>query len=637
MKFFNLTGFLFLFSILTASVSAQQMDYSALTIPEELKKDANEVVRLDYTKLVVHSKTEVTVHIKYAVTLLNSKSHAHLQRVSYDGDEKINGLSASIYDAFGKLVKKFNKNDFEDKSAINESSIYTDSRVKSIELNHNTFPYTVAFEYKKTYRGILFYPNCYIQSFNSSLENLVFIAEMPTELEFRYKARNIDIKPDIQKNGNTTTYKWTLTNQPAFKAEEFMPSPYEILPFIEVSPQNLHYKKYSGDMSSWQSFGKFFFDLYEGRDELSPEMTAIVKELTSGLPSNKEKIKTLYQYLQENMRYVSVQLGIGGFQPFDAKYVEKNKYGDCKALTNFMFSMLKEAGIKAQPGIIFRNEDRREIADESFPTLAFGNHVLLYVPTEDIWLECTSNDYPINYLGASNDDRSVLLFTEEGGKLTNSPIFKPSDNIQISTTEIKIEADGSADVLNSIQAKGPKHEIYRAIEYQLNNEDFEKYFRRTSDLPAFDIEKLEVKSQKESPEAQLDYNLTVARFATKAGKRLFIPINKLNAFDNVPAPIEKRIHPVEVIRGYQEIDEVTFKLPEGYEVESIPKEETTLETAYGKYNVKIEVDGSTLTYHRFLEIQAVMLPQEEFESFRNFYKEIAKADDTKIVLVKKKT
>ncbi len=636
MKFINFTVFLVLFSILSLSVSAQKMDYSALTISEELKKDANDIVRLDYTKLTVSSRKEATLHYKYAVTLLNSKSRKNEKNIYYDKDKRINGLSVKVYDALGNFIEQFNSKDFTDQSAIGNSTIYSDSRVKSIEINHNSYPYTIELEYKKTYNGVLHYPNCYVQGFNSSLENLIFIAEMPTDLEFRYKARNIDVEPDIKQTGKTTTYKWNIKNRPALKWEDFSPSPEQILPFIEVSPLAFQFDQYVGDASTWQTFGAFFQDLRKDRDVLSPEMAEIIKELTSGLNTDREKIEVLYRYLQENMRYVSVQLGIGGYQPFEARYVEKNKYGDCKALSNFMLSMLKEAGIPAQPGIIYRNEESRTIVDENFPAL-FGNHMLLYIPSEEIWLECTSNHYPVNYLGASNDNRSVLLLTEEGGELTTSPVFKPSDNIQKSTTAIKIEADGSANVLNSIQTKGPKHEIYREIEYHLSSEDFEKYFRKNSDLPAFDIEKLEVKTQKESPEAQLDYHLTIARYATKAGKRLFIPINKLNAFEDVPSPTENRIHPIEVIRGYQEIDEVTFNLPEGYEIESTPDEEIILETAYGKYMAKIEVEGSTLTYRRFLEIQAVNLQPEEFEPFRDFYKAIAKADDMKIVLVKKRT
>lgn len=633
MKFIQL---IFLILLISRSVFAQKTDYSVLTIPEELKKDANDVVRMDYTRLVVSSKEEATLHFKYAVTLMNSNSRKNVRHISYDKNIKINGLSARIYDAFGKPVKSFDKNDFTDQSAIDGSTIYSDNRVKFIELSHSSYPYTVEFEYQKNFKGILYYPDCYIQDFNSSLENLNFIVEMPSELELLYKAKNIDIEPEINQNGKTTTYQWIVQNRPAFKSEDFMPSPDQILPYIQISPRVFQYGHYKGEATSWQSLGQFFYDLNKGKDALSPEMAGMVKELTAGLKTNQEKIEVLYRYLQENTRYVSVQLGIGGWQTFEAGYVEKNKYGDCKALSNFMLSLLKEAGISTQLAIIYRDEESRTIVDENFPAL-FGNHMLLYVPSEDIWLECTSNHYPVNYLGASNDNRSVLLLTTDGGKLTTSPVFNPSDNTQFSTAEITIADDGSAGIVSTIFTKGPKHEIYREIEHYLTNEDFKEYFLQSSDLPAFNIEKLEVKSQKDIPEAQLDYTLTVKSYATNAGKRLFIPLNKINAFDDVPPPTDKRIHPVEIIRGYREVDNVTFKLPEAYEVESIPEAIIDIQTDYGKYASKIEVSDSTLTYHRTLEVQAVKLPPGEYDQFRDFYKEIAKADGMKIVLVKKKT
>ncbi len=634
MKFEDRYSLLVLLIFLSLRISAQNLDYSFLTIPVELQKDANHVVRLDYTKLEVSSKKQATMHVKYVVTLLNGKSKLNKHCVFYDNDKKINDLSAKIYDSFGNLVKKYFKNDFNDQSAIDHSTMYSDNRIKCIDLVHNNYPYTIEIEYKKTFKDILYYPNCNIQGFNSSLENLIFIVETPSELEIKYKARNIEIEPEINNSGKKIIYTWSVKNRPSIISEEFAPSSEQILPFIEITPRYFQYNQYVGDAATWETFGSFFQELRQGRDNLSLEMSKTVQSITSGLDSNKEKIDTLYRYLQENMRYVSVQLEIGGYQPFDAKYVEKNKYGDCKALSNFMLSMLKEAGIESQPGIIFRDGNRRMNVDENFPTL-FGNHMLLYVPSEDIWLECTSNDYPPNYLGESNDNRSVLLLTENGGKLVKSPEFKIPDNTQNSKTKINISPDGSAHISGTVKTSGPKHEIYRYIENNLSKTKFEEFFLSTSSLPAFNIEKLEVKSQKENPEAQLDFDLIVKRFASKAGKRLFVPINKLNVFDQVPSPTENRVHPIEVLRGYQEKDKTVFQLPDGYEVESIPQKEMLIQTDYGKYSTKIEIVGSTLTYHRFLEIQPVNLPPEEFDQFRNFYKEIAKADNMKIVLVKK--
>jgi hypothetical protein len=301
MKFIHL---LFFFLILSATAFAQKIAYSSLTIPEELKKDANDVVRLDYTKLSVASMDEASLHVRYVVTLLNNQSKKHFNQVAYDKNSKISAVTARVYDAFGRLVREYDKKDFADQSAIGESTMYSDSRVKYIELSHNSYPFTVEFEYVKTFKGVLYYPDCYIQGFNSSLENLEFIVEMPVGvgLDLLHKPVNIDLTPEISLSGKNTTLKWTVNNRPAIKKEDFMPSPDEVLPHIRVSPRFFQYDKYSGDATSWQSFGKFFHQLNSGRDVLSPEMAGVVKKLTEGLNTNQEKIEVLYRYLQENTR-----------------------------------------------------------------------------------------------------------------------------------------------------------------------------------------------------------------------------------------------------------------------------------------------------------------------------------------------
>ena len=99
-------------------------------------------------------------------------------------------------------------------------------------------------------------------------------------------------------------------------------------------------------------YGILMNRLYEGRDILTPEVKSEIRALTANATSDTEKVHIVYDYLQKNTRYVSVQLGIGGWQPFDAEYVYENKYGDCKALTWFMKSMLETIGIKSYPALV---------------------------------------------------------------------------------------------------------------------------------------------------------------------------------------------------------------------------------------------------------------------------------------------
>ena len=240
---------------------AQTKVYNSLTIPAELTENANEVVRLDYMNFVIQSPKSATLHVKYIVTLLNDKSNAYSQYVSYDKHSKVSNLSAKIYDATGKEVRKIKSKEFVDQSAISSFSIYEDDRVKSIDLHHSSFPYTIEIAYSKTFKGLLYYPSSYLQSYYKSIENFEFIVEAPNDLKIRHQSQNIDLEPQIHPKKNKTVYTWTAKSLPALELEPYAPYHEKIRPAIKIAPTLFQYDNYKGDMSSWESLVSLFMTL----------------------------------------------------------------------------------------------------------------------------------------------------------------------------------------------------------------------------------------------------------------------------------------------------------------------------------------------------------------------------------------
>ncbi|MEM6773083.1 MAG: hypothetical protein AAF597_21080, partial [Bacteroidota bacterium] len=171
--------------------------------------------------------------------------------------------------------------------------------------------------------------------------------------------------------------------------------------------------------------------------------------------------------------------------------------------------------------------------------------------------------------------------------------------------------------------------------------DFRRWFlnNQLEGLPTVDLKQLKVQIDQDYPTATVAYQLEVAHYASKAGKRIFLPLNCLNNFNQVPPADNHRLHPIVVQDSYYEKDDFTISLPEGFRIESMPEEEKVLDTPYGSYKVWIEKneDSRQLKYHRELNILPVELPASDYQDFRNFYKEIAKLDKMKVVLVKEKT
>jgi transglutaminase-like putative cysteine protease len=620
---------LFLSAIVT---TAKATDYSVALIPDSLKKNASAVVREDMGIYEVKSPSEATFKVRMVVTILKENHSYSSFQLSYGKNSKIKNVRARYYDATGKLVRKVEKEEIRDVAGSGGGTLYTDSRVKYVENEYGVLPYTFEIEYEEQYSSIQSYPPWSFQVYGVSVQRSDLTIIMPKDMGLNHRLVNADFKPMIEEKGNTRTFQWVMTNLSAIAREPFMPSRRDLLPYLELSPERFGVEKTEGSMKDWASFGKFMAELNHDRDKVSPEMALKIKEMTASCKTNLEKIDTLYHYMQQTMRYVSVQLGIGGWQTFDAQYVEKNKYGDCKALSNFMKSMLKSAGIEAQLVVVSAGDDDFFDPDPTFCLPRF-NHMILHIPSENMFLECTSNDNPTGYLGTFTQGRGVLLLTENSGKIVKTPALDATTNGQTSKATIQLAADGSATLKNESILRGAFQDDMRSILTNSSKEEFRKRFQESHKLPTFKIEALETSVERKKPEVNINYTFSFEKYGSKAGTRLFVPVNLHNAFDDTPAPTEKRVHPIEAGgSGYTETVETTLNLPEGYDVETIPTPKTELNSIYGSYSSTIEKLEKSVIFRRTMTIKPVNQPAEKFNEFRDFYKKMQQADAAKVVL-----
>ncbi len=610
---------------------ANNPTYAVGNIPDSLLVNANAVVRLAQEKFIVTDIGHATTKVKTAITIFNNKSSYEDLQIAYDQFKKIGKIKALIYDANGNKIREIKKNEIKDYAAFDGFSVYNDSRLKHIDFTYGSYPYTIEYEYSIAHDGLMYYAFWHPQNYKTSVENSIFQLTLPTTLDFHFKAKNIQTTPKITTNNGHHTHAWQISNRVVVAKEANAPSTYQPLPFLYAFPNEFEVDGYRGSMENWQSYGQFMYALNNNRDELSPKMATKVKSLIAKAQTDEEKINILYAYLKENMRYVSVQLGIGGWQTFDATYVEENKYGDCKALTNFMKGMLKTAGIKAYASLIHRGP--YSIAIESDFTAPLFNHVILHIPKEDIWLECTSNSNPVNYLGGDNEDRPTLLITEKGGVLTKTPAI--TNNIQQGKTQITLQENGGAKVTCNTKFTGKLHDYYRMLIEQASPEEQEKWFIKNQAFPTLEIEKLNFSAAPDKPEASCVYNIQVNRYASKAGKRLFVPLNLVNPFYRSLPKVDNRQQPVAFKQVYTDEDEIIFQLPPSYKVESLPKNKDTITSPYGEYTIEIIEKNDTIIYKRLLKLNAVSIPAAEYEQLRAFYQQIAKMDKAKLVLVRR--
>ncbi|MCU0382641.1 MAG: DUF3857 domain-containing transglutaminase family protein [Cyclobacteriaceae bacterium] len=415
--------------------SIAQRNYAVNQIDPELLKDANAVIREDFTSFEILAKDEAIYHVRKVVTILNANAKQYAQEVlGYSKNLKVNSFKGTSYDVNGKQIKKLKQSEIYDQSSYDGSGSYSDNRIKVADLSYGNYPYTVEWEYELKFNYLFIIPGFvvagdYLVSVEESKCEFVY----PKQLKPRFKTYNIEAQAKTETQSEKELTIWEFKKFAAIKAETFGPDRENIFPRISAAPTIFKFDNYEGDMHDWESFGNWIARLNAGKQNLPQKTIDEVIKITQPLTTTEHKVKALYEYMQSKTRYVSIQFGIGGFQPIDAITVDQAGYGDCKALSNYMVALLKEAGIKANYVLIEAGENQGNL-DASFPSSQF-NHAVVCVPTvkDTLWLECTSQNNPMGYMGTFTGNRKALAIAENGAFIVSTPSYLENENLQTRT------------------------------------------------------------------------------------------------------------------------------------------------------------------------------------------------------------
>jgi Domain of Unknown Function with PDB structure (DUF3857)/Transglutaminase-like superfamily len=627
--------FLILLFLIPVAIAAQS--YNVLFIPDSLKKNADVVVRYDERILEIKSAAKATVKEHHVYTILDEPGSKYGSYSSYyDKFTSISSISGTLYDAMGKELKHVKKKDMQDLSGGDEESLMVDTRYKVNDFYYRSYPYTVDYEEEDDINGILDFSDWMPLSNSAmSVQDSKYIIIAPKDYKIRFKQFNCSIQPVITETADKKIYTWQIKNLPAIATESYAPSWREIVPNILFAPSDFEAEGYKGNMSTWQDYGKFLFLLLKGRDLLPANIKTKVHELTDHLTDARQKVYVLYDFLQKNTRYISVQLGIGGLQPFDATYVATKKYGDCKALSNYMVSLLKEAGIKAKYVEIMAGKHASAMI-EDFPSFQ-SNHVIACVPMvkDTIWLECTSQTESPGYMGSFTGDRKAILIDEDGGHVVSTPSYSSSDNQQLRTVDAVIDAEGNLDANVNTRFTGIQQETPHGLIHEVSKEWRDKYLNRVINLPTYEVDKSNYEEEKGKIPAVKEYlHVTSTGYANITGRRLFIAPNLFNKTATRFSPDSVRKYDIVYESAFRDVDSITIKIPEGYVPEALPQN-VKLESRFGKYSTNLKVENNKIFYTRVQERSRDRFAAKDYNDLVKFQEQIYKSDRSKLVLVKK--
>ncbi|VXC29478.1 conserved exported hypothetical protein [Flavobacterium sp. 9AF] len=625
------------FLILSVSVFSQE-ELNSLLIPKELKEKANSVVRYQSKEVTIKSQTSYKLKTKKIITVLNEYGMKNVDaKEYYSKSEKINAIEAIIYDSFGKEIKKIKRKDFIDHSVADGFSILSDNRILYLDYTPTQYPFTIVFESETESINTAFLPSWFpIDDYYESVQKSEFTILYPTDLGFKYKEQNFN-SYNIVKNEKTNQLSYIIENVEPLKPEDYSPDFKTIVPNVIFGLEKFSLEGVDGVGKTWEDFGKVYYDKLINTDtELNQETIKKINDLTKGIVSPIEKAKIIYKYVQNKTRYVSIQLGIGGWKPMLAKDVDRLGYGDCKALTNYTRVLLDNVGVKSYYTVIYSGSEKENIKKD-FVSYQ-GDHVILTIPQEDknYFLECTSQTNPFAFGGDFTDDRYALMIKPEGGFIIKTNEFETKANYQMTNGNFSIDSDGNLKAQAEIKSGGIQYD-QKAFLSRINDERelHRSYKNRLSWVNNLKIEKLDIKNNLEPVELVEQFNFTATNYSNKAANTIYFVLNVFNRNENIPDKYRNRKNDFEIRRGYFDSDEIEIILPENYEIDFLP-ESVNLETVFGNYKMTIErkTDGK-LFYKRDLTINKGNFSKEQYEEYRKFREQIAKCDNLKIVLIKK--
>jgi hypothetical protein len=599
------------------------------SIPENLRKGAYAVVRTSQCLYTVLSPGKAVMKVREAVTLLNDQAEIYRYvPLLYNKSSKVNYIRGNVYDEKGSVIKSLGPADIIDVSAVSGGSFYSDDRMKILRFPLYRYPYTIEYECEISYSSILSYPMWeFHEDVNTSVERSGIQYVLPADMRLKYYESNLNNTVDSIILKDKKIYTWEERNIPAVKSWWRSIGKVSMEPEVYVAPYEIDYGGIRGSMSSWKELGEFFYKLNKDRDALPDDEIAAVRAIVSKHPDRRDKIKAVYEYMQSKTRYVSIQIGVGGNQTALASEVVKNGYGDCKALSNYTMALLKAAGIESYMTLVKAGVKEADIntdfVDDQF------DHVILCVPgsRDTIWLECTNQTSPFNYLGSFTCDRHVLMLTPAGGKLVKTPEYKKEQNLVERSGSIFFNTAGTSNA----RLKTAYHGYYYSDisrQYSLQSEDeMKRTLYSLIQYPDFTVSSASYKEDKsENPSSEFSYQVSIKGFGAASGKQIyFTPSLTISEY----LPVDTFLLEITVPRI--NVDSITYWMPPNYSVESLP-EDINLTNEFGSYKYSLRNIGERIILYRRLELNKGVIPVEKYPEFREFINNVARADRSVVAI-----
>lgn len=623
----------------------KEMDLSIASIPENLKQNARSVMRQKKVQIKIRPGGKAVIRTYMAVSVLN-RAHSDFAYMGliYNKQIDIHSLNGELLDASGKSIKKLKQKDIQDQAYNSSYEFHSDNRQKAYEFNISTYPATIIYEHEYSVQSLFFLSNIYAldEPFHHAVQSFEVELIVPEEEIIRHRwiaAGQPYEESETRRDGNIV-YKWSMENLPAISSQSYA-SAAHFVPRLELSAVQMNLYQYKARVNNWGDFGSFIFKMHQGRDSLPKDQIELAQKLTEGLPTLKDKVQALYGHLQKNCRYVAIPYGIAGWQPYPASKVATHGYGDCKDLTNYLKSLLAAIDVPAFAALVKAGNLYVDTLEDAFPNNKF-NHEILCVPSgkDTLWVECTSSYLPAGYLGSFTQDRDVLILSQQGGFRARTPAYGKESSYIHRRIDCSLNLDAGEQSLKiRSYYSGVMQDDLRELVLLDSKDKTRKLMEKKFDFPTYHLTSFEhrlIDNNNNVPAIEEQAELSASGFVNPTSKRSFVKLHWLgNPIFIDPSETETRTLPLHLMRSFSIVDTVAFRLPEGSEVESLPRPFES-KNDMAKYNASIVKEGDTLFYIRKYEQNKGAFAVEDYERFKKMHQAIAEHLSNSIIVIYRK-
>jgi hypothetical protein len=569
--------------------------------------------------------------------------------IPFDSQTKISNLRAWCIPAQGKDYEVKEKDSVEAAMpAVQGSELITDVRAKLVHIPASEPGNIIGYEYEQEDHPFVLQDIWYFQGLHPTRESR-YSLQLPPGWE--YKASWLNHAETAPTATGNNRWQWSVSGVAPIKHESEMP-PHRgvqgqmILSFVPPGGAGKAF-------SSWRDMGLWYNELSRGRRDISPEIKQKVTALTSSAPTPLAKMQTLAHFVQRDVRYVAIELGIGGYQPHPAVDVFTHRYGDCKDKATLLSSMLKEIGVESYYVII--SSERGAVIPEMPAHMGGFDHAILAIqlPADVnhsslvavlqhpklgrlLFFDPTDELAPFGYLSGPLQANYGLLVTREGGELVELPQLAPSLNGVLRTAKFNLSPTGTLtgevrEVRLGDHAAAQRHALKSVSKETDKIKPIETLLARS--LSTYQLTKASVTNLDQTDQPfGFDYSLVAENYAKSAGNLLLVRPRVVGVkSSDLLETKEPRQYPVVFEGPSRDTDSFEITMPPGYEVDELPPP-INVETGFASYHSKAEVSGNVLKYARTFEVKEPTVPLTKMGDLKKLYRIIASDERNTAVL-----